>query len=646
MEKDNAKRQSPLQTSLLRTPLRAGSFFAQAGAISFWLVPISRRTRLALWAATLLLALGLRLPAVTAGLPYLGYVDEGHVLHHVVRMLRTGSWDPGWYLYPSLPLTAIAAAARLEAPAYRVLHDHPLAADLSAFPPPLYDLVEPADLIILGRVLTLLAGLGIVLLTGLLARRFAGEAAGLLAAMCAAMVPALVIRGAVITVDPWAALFAATAIYCAEGAVRGDRPYRGALLAGAMTGLACASKYPAVLVAVAVGATLLRVARPSPPTPLPSPVHPPPGEGGNSTENVKQEPLLPKFSPLPGTGRVGDGRGARGEGAWRLRARCLEIAALAALAAVAVAMPAWVTNNHAVFTDIARQSVFYSGQSLGSYWDQAVRRAEWDQPLEHPELGAVFLAWIALGWLAALADRRSRATAVAWTLYAGVAALALCRYPFRPFRNVLPLIPLGCVLAALLVARLRERVPRRTWVDAGAVVLAGLLLLPPSLTYARGRKDLVDSRVQAVDWVRAHVATGDPLLVSQELAIVRSELRRLGGWAAVLPEREARKRLRRHGGFALVITGPGTGLPALLAAGGTREPYELAARFGESPGIGQWRGNREVVEVYRRIAGASPPQQQNDGHGQGHKAQSQPGDQTGRREAQLDAAHPGGHDDS
>ena len=592
MEKDNAKRQSPLQTSLLRTPLRAGSFFAQAGAVSFRLVPISGRTRLALWAAILLLALGLRLPAVTAGLPYLGYVDEGHVLHHVVRMLRTGSWDPGWYLYPSLPLTAIAAAARLDAPLYNVAHGHPLAADLSAFPPPLYDLLEPVDLIVLGRLLTLLASLGIVILTGLLARRLAGDAAGILAALCAAMLPALVIRGAVVTVDPWAALFVVAAVYCAEGAVRGGRPYRGALLAGAMTGLACASKYPAVLVAAAVGATLLRVG-----------------------------------------------------GAWRVRARCLEIAALAALAAVVVAMPAWVANTHAVLTDIARQSVFYAGQSMGSYWDQAVRRAEWDQPLEGPELGAVFLAWIALGWLASLADRRSRATALAWTLYAGVAALALSRYPFRPFRNLLPLVPLACVLAALLVARLRERAPRRAWVDAGAVVLAGLLLLPSSLAYARGRRGLVDSRVQAVDWVRAHAATGDPLLVSQELAIVRSELRRLGGWAAVLPEREARKRLRRRGGFALVITGPGTGLPALLAAGGTREPYELAARFGESPGIGQWRGNREVVEVYRRIAGASPPQQQDDSRGQGRKAESQPGAQTGRPEAQLETAHAGGHDD-
>ena len=518
-------------------------------------MPISRKSRFVLWAAVLVLSLALRLPAVTAGLPYLGYVDEGHVLHHVVRMLRTGSWEPGWYLYPSLPLTAIATAARLGAPVYRAAHGHPLVDDLTAFPPVLYDLAEPVELIVLARLLTLLASLGIVLLTGLLARRLAAsqerDTAGLLAALCAALLPALVIRGAVITVDPWATLFVVAALYCAEGAVRkeGAFPYRGALLAGAMTGLAFASKYPAVLVGVAVGATLLRV-----------------------------------------------------EGGWRSRVRCLEIAALSALAAAALAMPALVTDRQTVLTDVARQSVFYSGQTMGSYWDQAVRRAEWDQPLEHPEIGIAFLLWAGLGFAAAVSDRRTRPTAVAWALYAGAAGLALSSYPFRPFRNVLPLIPLACVLAALLVARVREKVPQRTriWVDASAVVLAALLLLPASWSYARERAGLVDSRVQALDWVREHAEGSDPVLISQELAVVRSQAARLGGKGVVLPEQDARKQLRRHGGFALLVTGPATGLPALVAAGGTREPYELAARFGETPGIGQWRGNRQIIFVYRR----------------------------------------------
>jgi hypothetical protein len=565
-------------------------------------MPISprlRRTGPWLWAAVLLAALGLRLPAVTAGLPYQGYVDEGHVLHWVARMLRTGSWDPGRYLYPSLPFTAVAAAARLGTPAYRAVHGRPLTDDLSEFPAGDYDLLEPADLLILGRVLTLLASLGTVAVTGLLAARLGGEAAGLLAALLAAIVPALVIRGAVVAVDPWAACFVTAALLCAEGAVRGGRPYRSALLAGAMTGFAFASKYPAALVAVPVGAILLRV-----------------------------------------------------EGGWRARLRCLEIAAVAGLAAAAVAMPALVVHQREVFRDVARLSVAYADMHMGSYWDQAVRRAEWDQPLDRPEMGAVFLLWAALGWLAAVRDRRTRATVLAWTLYAGLTGLLVSRYPFRPFRNILPLVPLACVLAALLAAHLRERVARRIWVDAAAVLLAGLLLLPGSLAYARGRAGLVDSRVQAVDWVRERARAGDPVLVSEELAIVRGELARLGGGAVVLEQEEARKRLRRRGGFPFVVTGAfagkaGIGLPTLLAEGGALERYELAARFGgETPGIGQWRGNRETVLIFRRTSVTSGAQQQEGGDGHGDQPQGEPGGQAGGDEAQLDAAGAVGHHDS
>jgi len=62
------------------------------------------------------------------------------------------------------------------------------------------------------------------------------------------------------------------------------------------------------------GAELSVAEAPSPPAPLPSPFRPPPGEGRDSKENAQRETFLPKFSPLPGIGRAGDGRGAGGEG--------------------------------------------------------------------------------------------------------------------------------------------------------------------------------------------------------------------------------------------------------------------------------------------------------------------------------------------
>ena len=134
-----------------------------------------RRLSFAFWSAVLLLALSLRLPALTAALPYIGYVDEGWVLHPVVRMVGTQTWDPGWYTYPSLPLYATAAAIEIYKPFYKWNHDRSLRDDLAADPPWRLGRIEPAGVIVAGRLTVLIASLGTVLLTGLLARRLAGH---------------------------------------------------------------------------------------------------------------------------------------------------------------------------------------------------------------------------------------------------------------------------------------------------------------------------------------------------------------------------------------------------------------------------------------------------------------------------------------
>jgi dolichyl-phosphate-mannose-protein mannosyltransferase len=513
---------------------------------------VLRRKTVLLWAAILALALALRLPSVWAGLPYSNYIDEGHLLHRVGRLIRTGSWDPRWYLYPSLPLYAVAAAVSLYSPVYAAVHGRPLAGDLSAFPFRYYDVVEPAEVFVLGRVVTLGFSLGIVLLTGLLARRLAGEAAGLFAALLAALLPALVIRGAAVTVDPYATFFALAAIYFAEGAVRKERPWRDSILAGLMIGCALTSKYPSVLVTLAVVPTLLRIA-----------------------------------------------------GDWRRKVRAVELAALAAMVAAAVTMPALVLKNREVLTDLVRQSMVYEGASMGSYWEQAVRRAEWDQPLDAPEVGLPFLVCVLLGWVTALTDRRYAGTAAAWTLFAAALAIVLSRYPFRPFRNLLPLLPLACVLVALLFARARERLRWRVWGDAAGVALVLVLFLPSSIAFARERAGMVDARVRALDWVAEHAGAADVVLVSEELAILRGELARLRAQTEVLDLRQARVRLRRRRDVQFVVTGDlggrgGLGLPDVIAKRKTRAPFELAARFGENPSTRIWRGNRQLVLVFRR----------------------------------------------
>ncbi|HEX6903241.1 MAG TPA: glycosyltransferase family 39 protein [Thermoanaerobaculia bacterium] len=501
---------------------------------------MARGTRLLLWGSILLLSLGLRLPLAFAGFPYLNYVDEGHVLHPTVALLESGSWDPEGYVYPSLPLYAIAGAVWAYSPVYSAVHGHPLREDLSESPPKLYDLVAPAELVLIGRLVALAFGLGVVVMTGLLARRLAGETAGLFAALAAAVAPALVIRGGAVTVDPFTTFFTVAALYFAEGAARGDRPWRDSVLAGLMTGCALTSKYTGLLVCLPVAVALLRV-----------------------------------------------------PGSWRPKARAVELAALASLAAAAVTMPALVLKTQKVLESLARHATGYQAVTMGSYWEQAVKRAEWDHPFEHPELGWPFLICAVLGWIVAVRDPRTRGPLAAWTVYAGVMLALFTSFSARPFRNLLPLVPLACVLIGLLLARLPMR-------PLAAVVLLALFL-PAEIAYARERAGLVDSRVETVEWLARHRRPDEPVLFAAELAVLPGGL---PGKTLVMPQNQAIPRLARRRDVRFVVTGifRENDLRAALDAGRTRARYVQVASFGEKPGTGIWRGNRQRVFIYRRTA--------------------------------------------
>jgi hypothetical protein len=516
-----------------------------------------RPTRLIIggWVAVLALACALRLPSVCAGLPYVAYVDEGHSLHRVVRLLSTRHWDPDWYTYPSLPLYAFTAAAAALAPAYRALHGTSLAPALSPYPPAWYDQVEPPEIILAARAVVLVVSLGIVVLTGLLARRLAGEAAGLLAALIAALLPALVIRGAVVTVDPFATFFTVAAVLAAESAARTPRFWGPTLLAGAMLGCAATSKYPAAMAVVAVAPALLR---------------------------------------LPTD--------------WHGKLRALELFLGAALVAAVVTMPALVFRTTAVLANVFAQSGAYSASAIGSYWDQAWRRAEWSQPFPHPELGIGFLLLSGAALLSALADRRLRPTALAWAACAVVWCAAFLQYPFRAFRNLLPLLPLACVLVAALYSRLRAGVERRRWLyDVATAAVIFALFLSADLDYARDRLALRDSRVEAVDWLAARLQPGDQVLISEELVILPTELDRLPVEPVVLRARAARAWLRGEPPVRFVVTGKldprrGGELESFLEEGRGRRAFSPAARFGAKPSTRIWRGNDQLVLIFERRA--------------------------------------------
>ncbi len=515
-----------------------------------------------LWRTLLLAALAagalVRLPAVTAAYPYLHYVDEGHVLHPVQRTLATGRWDPDENNYPQLPILAIAGASVLQSPLAAVWRR---AFPLDAVPSRYiyYDQVDPPQLILVGRVLSLLLSLGIVLLAGLLARRLAGDAAGGIAALAAALLPALVFRGAIVIVDLYAAFFVLAVLVVIAGLERPAQLGRLAA-AGACCGLAAVSKYPAGLICLAIAAAVL---------------------------------LVPWR--------------------WRERLRALAVAGGAAILAAAIGMPALWRDPLGVWGQLAKQRRVYGNMKGGSYWQQAFERVEWDLPaLPYAEMGYAFAALAVAGLACLIVRPGSRRFGIGHAVFAAALIAFHAAYAFQAFRNLLPVAALACVTTGAAVAALGERVGKpRLAALAGALFLVALFG-PAARDYARDRARLVDSRRQALDWIAASPRAGGSVLILAEAAVPSGELARAPGRVRVASWDEARRVLQR--GRPRFLLAPDivwrTGQPLIPPADRAwlLRRYQVRATFGSDQAKRTntyWRGNRLRVWVLERSPGGN-----------------------------------------
>jgi hypothetical protein len=174
----------------------------------------------------------------------------------------------------------------------------------------------------------------------------------------------------------------------------------------------------------------------------------------------------------------------------------------------------------------------------------------------------------------------------------------------RPFRNLLPLAGLGCVSIGVLAGWLGERIRRAWLVDVVAVVLPIVLFAPQLSDYVADQLRLDDSRVQAVDWLRQRVAPGERVLVLAPLAILPSELSRIGAGTLVRQWPGAARSLRLEQPRFVVVgelrAGEGTSLDEWQRrlAG-----YELRLQLGEEPTPPEpswWRGNRQILYIFER----------------------------------------------
>jgi hypothetical protein len=464
---------------------------------------LTKRHEFFLWLALLILAALLRFAPLGGGLPYIDYIDEGHVLHPAIELLHARHFDPTRFTYPPLTSYLTIAAAKVCSPIYRLAHHRSLKADLpgEAIHTELgdnYDLIAPPEIIVLARLIVACLSIGIVILAGTIARTIAGARAGFFAMLFTAVCPALVSRGSIAIIDTAAAFFAVTAIYFSQrlfavANTKGGAPWRDAFLAGAAAGFAFGGKYTVGVVFVAVIITIAALPR-----------------------AVSSKVLL------------------------------LLVAGVGLLAGIFLSVPAAVIRPAKIVGELQSQAAFY--QSIHS--DQNF----WEVARASSEIGIPLLIAALLGLLWMVSNPETRRIAVAWLGFAAVLLGVVIWPSFHPFRNLLSLVPILCIAGAFFFERLARQLAHRPRVTLVVILLFAVSLAWPSIRFVHARVTHVDSRIQAIDWLQRNATKDAKILGLSELAILPSEWKRLPAHAVVVRWSDAAALLQEQH-FDYLVTG-------------------------------------------------------------------------------------------
>jgi 4-amino-4-deoxy-L-arabinose transferase-like glycosyltransferase len=210
---------------------------------------------LAALAGILVGALALRLVGLGAGLPGPGLLspDEDTVVPKALGLLERGSLNPDWFLYPSLYLTLLAGLLGLVGLVASGPPGVPFASSAA------YSF-DPTTYILTGRLVSVVAGVGLVAATWALGRRAFGRSAGLVGAALVAVAPVAVAYSRVAVTDmAMTALLTVSLLLLVTAASRRSR--RALLWAALVAGLATSCKYNAGLVVLPVAGVAVALAR-------------------------------------------------------------------------------------------------------------------------------------------------------------------------------------------------------------------------------------------------------------------------------------------------------------------------------------------------------------------------------------------------
>ena len=464
-----------------------------------------------LWIILIALAALLRLGPIASGLPYSDYIDEGHVLHPVIGILESKSFDSSIYTYPPLTSYLTVAAIKGYAPFYRIFHHHSLWEDLPSeqdFHTDLgdhYDLLTPPEIIWLGRLVVAFLSLGTVIIAGALAKLLGGPRAGFLAILFTAVCPALVSRGSNVIIDTPATFFVLTTFYFCQRlqlftASHKSAMRRGAAFAGLAAGLAFGAKYTVGSVFAAVLVTILT------------------------------RPLAKKSKAI-----------------------LVMIAFAGWFTGIFCGVPGAILHPGKIVNEVLGVARAYQTiQSADGYWSAAISRWEIGIPLII--MGLTGISW--MFWKTA-----TRPTATAWITFALLLLLTVGWSSFQPFRNLLSLVPPLCIASALLCHQLAEylehphhRLPLASCFASGAILVVALSLAWSSGRHLQLRTSRIDTRVRAIDWLQQHALKDQTVLAIRELSFSPLEWKRIVARATVVPWFAAYDLLERQR-FDYIVTG-------------------------------------------------------------------------------------------
>lgn len=430
---------------------------------------------MALPGAVVLLALALRLWGIGFGLPYLEHPDEWAVADRAVQMIQTGNFRPDAFIYPTLYTYMQAALAA--------------AHFLQGVGAGLYQTVDQIDLrrfYVWGRTLTALVGTAAVLLTYAVGRVLYGRATGLLAALLLAVIPAAIADAHYITTDTPSMAFSVLAFLAIAHLAHAPRqPHRAALLAGLCVGLAAATKYNVAALVLPLGLALAY-------------------------------------------------RAADDAAPWPRTTTQAALAVGGAALGFTLGMPYWLPALPQVLNDIASIIVHYAFTGHAG--------AESEQPAlfyaaalwrDTGPLALVFLVGLVL---ACVRHRRADLLILSFAI---PTMIQLSGVQVVFIRNIMPLLPFLCLLAAttlvsfweksapVVLARRPAQVP---WWAIPALGIALVALVPLTLSVRDGvLRARPSTRLLATEWVEQRAQPGDRIWLEDQTLLLSERVRVEGG---------------------------------------------------------------------------------------------------------------------